>query len=240
MIKGGYYIKARKIQNSAISKSPPHVREIWDWILKEANHKDNSVCKRGQCIRTYNDIREGLAWYIGWRKMMYSKWQCEIAMKWLKKATMLTTQKTTRGILITVLKYDLYQDPKNYESHTVSHKKATRKPQTTDTINKNEKNDKNINNIYLVYKEKINSGSLLTRKAKDKLKARLKTFKEDQLLKAIDNFSQADWWMENNAHRGVAWFFHSDDRIDQFLNLKEAAASDIEVPDYAKPWQKKV
>ena len=34
------------------------------------------------------------------------------------------------------------------------------------------------------------------------------------------NFSQEDWWMENNSHRGLAWFFHSDDRIDQFINLK--------------------
>lgn len=132
-------MKARKIQDSAISKAPPHVREIWDWILKECNHKGTNVCKRGQCIRSYRDIIEGLSWYVGWRKMTYSKHHCEIAMKWLKKATMITTKKTTKGILISVVKYDYYQNPSNYESYKRNHTKATRKPQTTDTINKNER-----------------------------------------------------------------------------------------------------
>ena len=34
------------------------------------------------------------------------------------------------------------------------------------------------------------------------------------------NFSRDNWWMTHNAHRGVAWFFNSEDRIDQFLNLE--------------------
>ena len=42
-IKGGYYIKARQIQDSEIAHSPPHFREIWDWLIKEANHKDKKV-----------------------------------------------------------------------------------------------------------------------------------------------------------------------------------------------------
>ena len=146
-IKGGYYLKARCIQNSEISVMPPHVREIWDWLLKEANHTNRKVngktISRGQVIRTYDDIREGLKWKIGWRKCTYTKWQCEIAMKLLKKATMITTAKTTRGIIITICNYNFYQNPKNYESHSGSHRKATMKPQTTDTINKNDKELKN-------------------------------------------------------------------------------------------------
>jgi len=141
-IDGGYYIKARCIQNSDISTAPPHVREIWDWIIKEANHKDTRVCKRGQLVRSYKDVQEGLCWYVGWRKMTYKNHQCEIAMKWLKKAGMITTKKTTRGMLINIDKYDYYQDPSNYESHKETRKKATRKPQTSHTINKNEKNEK--------------------------------------------------------------------------------------------------
>jgi hypothetical protein len=42
---------------------------------------------------------------------------------------MITAQKTTRGMVVTILNYDKYQDPKNYESHKESHsddhKKAT-------------------------------------------------------------------------------------------------------------------
>lgn len=150
-IVGGYYIKARKIQDSEIATAPPHIREIWDWLLKEANHSEKNhyglSIQRGQLIRTYEDIQDGLHWMVGFRKEKYSKWQCEIAMKWLRNHDMITTMKTTRGMIITICNYDLYQDPKNYESHTKADTKATMKPQGTDTINKNDKNEIKEKNI---------------------------------------------------------------------------------------------
>jgi len=152
-IKGGYYIKARCIQDSEISIMPPYIREIWDWLLKEANHTDKmsngSSIKRGQLIRTFKDIQEGLKWMIGWRKMTYKKWQCENSMRFLRERTMITTMKTTRGMLITICNYSLYQDPKNYESNNKATTRATVNKQLTDTINKNDKNDKNVKNKYM-------------------------------------------------------------------------------------------
>ena len=146
-IDGGYYMKARCIQDSEISIMPPYVREIWDWLLKEANHSDNksngATIKRGQLVRTFKDIQEGLKWFVGWRKMTYKKWHCENATKLLMKADMITTVKTTRGMLITICNYSLYQDPKNYESNRRTTTRATDPKQTTDTINKNVKKDKN-------------------------------------------------------------------------------------------------
>jgi hypothetical protein len=144
-IKGGYYMKARKIQESEIAHAPPHVREIWDFFLCTASHSNGKSLERGQLLTSYEDIREALHWMVGWRKMRYSKWDCEKALKWLKKATMITTQKTTKGMIVTICNYRLYQNPKNYESHTEAKGKATRKPQTTDTIDKNVKNVKNNN-----------------------------------------------------------------------------------------------
>ena len=146
-IKGGYYIKARCIQDSEISIMPPYIREIWDWLLKEANHaekKTNGITiERGQLIRTFKDIQEGLKWMIGYRKMTYKKWQCENAMKFLRERSMITTLKTTRGMFITICNYSLYQDPTNYESNKKADTRATVDKQLTDTINKNVKNDKN-------------------------------------------------------------------------------------------------
>lgn len=138
-IKGGYYIKAKKIQESDIAHAPPHVREIWDWLLLRTNWKDTDVCKRGELLTSYDQIRDGLHWMVGWRKMTYSKWDCEKAMKVLLKATMVATRKTTRGMFITVLNYDKYQNIENYEGHKEDHTKATREPQTTDTIQKETK-----------------------------------------------------------------------------------------------------
>ena len=145
-IKGGYYIKARCIQNSEISTAPPYVREIWDWVLKECNHKESKssgkIIHRGECVRTFKDIQEGLKWMVGYRTEKYKKWQCENSMKWLTRVGMIATTKTTRGMVIKVLNYDKYQDPKNYESNNESNNEATMKQQLTDTINKNDKNEK--------------------------------------------------------------------------------------------------
>ena len=62
--------------------------------------------------------------------------------------------------------------------------------------------------------------------AKNKIQARLKDFTETELLEAIDNFANAEWWMKNNSHRGIKWFMHTQDRIEQFINLSENTKED--------------
>lgn len=118
-IKGGYYIKARSITSSEIMHSPPHVREVWDWLLMKANHKDYKISsktiKRGQLLTSLDEIREGLSWYVGYRKKSYTKDHMKASTKALRKASMITSTKTTRGIFITICNYDHYQDPRNYE-----------------------------------------------------------------------------------------------------------------------------
>lgn len=145
LVKGGYYLKARCIQESEIAHLPPHVREIWDWLIKECNHKPRKIygrmIERGQRLTSYKEIQEALHWTIGWRKMQYSKGNCETAMKLLKKRTMVTAEKTTRGFLVTVCNYDYYQNPENYVTDKVKTKQPTGEPQPHYTINKNEKND---------------------------------------------------------------------------------------------------
>lgn len=155
MIPGGYYLKARKAKTSWIARTSPCIREIWDWLISEANHEDNGVCKRGQLVRSYADIQEGLAWFVGYRKMTYSKWDCERALKALTKECMVATSKTTRGLLITICNYDTYQNPANYERHTEDHNDATRTPQTPDRVNKNDKNEKNVNDTPLPPKGRV-------------------------------------------------------------------------------------
>lgn len=98
------------------------------------------------------------------------------------------------------------------KSTTISepeHKKALEKQNLEDDIQR----------IFKNYIEKILPGSRLTKRAKDKIKTRLKEFSVDDILKGIDNFSEDDWWMTHNARRGIAWFFHSEDRTEQFRIL---------------------
>ena len=124
-IKGGYYIKSRCIQESAISIMPPCTREVWDWLLKEASHEPiemyNHKLERGQCLRSYSDIQEGLAWKIGYIKCKYSKGQIKVSLAALRRATMVDTRKNTHGLIITILNYDRYQNQNNYARHTDRH-----------------------------------------------------------------------------------------------------------------------
>lgn len=151
-IPGGYYIKARKIQGSDIAHAAPAVREIWDYLLREANHRDAKyggyTVKRGQLFRSYQDIREALSWFVGFRKMRYSEDATKKAMKALREQRRITTMKAPGGVLITILNYDFYQNPKNYEGTDESTDEGTiealRRHQCGTTYNnKNEKNERN-------------------------------------------------------------------------------------------------
>jgi len=130
-IPGGYYIKARVIKNKKIHFMPPHVREIWDYCLREANYSDSTygpyTVKRGQLFRDYSEIREDLCWFVGYRKMMYDENQTKKAMKALRDHDMILTKREPGGVLITVLNYDFYQDPNSYERTDESTSEGTAK-----------------------------------------------------------------------------------------------------------------
>ena len=147
-IQGGYYIKARCIKKSAIAHSPPYVREIWDYLLREANHKDSKysgfLLKRGQLFRTYREIRDDLKWKVGYRTERFNENQMKMGMRYLMKQLMITVTKQPRGNIITILNYNYFQNPKNYETTNETTNVTTNgQPmgnQLLPSINKNDKN----------------------------------------------------------------------------------------------------
>lgn len=183
MINGGYILQPRSFDTGSISKQPPHVREIWGYILQNANHKDSNNLKRGQLFTSYSEIIEALSWYVGFRKESYKKHQCETAMKVLMKQNMITTTRTTRGVIVTVCNYDYYQDPKNYESHNEAKTRTTREPHENRTINKNvnkeeeEKIIKEFNSICY----SLPKVERVTTARKNKIKSRLAEFKKNEV-----------------------------------------------------------
>lgn len=145
LIQGGYYLKARKIQESEIAHAPPHIREVWDHLLMVANHKGKTVhgryIKRGQTFRSYKEIQDALHWMVGFRRESYTQAQLETSMKYLRKHEMITTVRTTRGLIITILNYDTFQNPRNYENHNESpdenhNENLNENPDESPTINK--------------------------------------------------------------------------------------------------------
>ncbi len=115
----GYYIKARKVKESWVASAPPVVRELWDYLLREANFKDSRyggfIVRRGQLFRSYKQIRDDLSWRVGFRIQRYHESSMKRAMNALRREGMIELVSEPRGNLITVLNYAEYQDPKNYE-----------------------------------------------------------------------------------------------------------------------------
>ncbi len=114
MIKGGFILQARKLDSSDLALKPPHVREVFCWLCRKARFKDGIDLKRGQVRCTYSMIQESLSWNVGARRETYKKHQIETALKVLRKMGSITTQRTMRGILVTICNYDIYQNPRNY------------------------------------------------------------------------------------------------------------------------------
>lgn len=141
-------MKARSIKDSWISQAAPVVREVWDYLLREANHADKKyagvMVKRGQLFRTYGQIRDDLAWRVGFRIQRYTEDQMKHTMKLLRTQLIITLTNTPRGCIITILNYDKFQDPKNYESTNESTDEYTndtpRIHRSSLPINKNDKN----------------------------------------------------------------------------------------------------
>lgn len=142
-IKGGFILDPRCLDESDIKRSPPHVREVWRYLCKNANYEDSSYggfnIKRGQTFRSYKEIKEFLSWNIGWKEESYSDIQIKNSIRFLKDTGRITTEKKPRGVIFTIVKYDFYQNAENY-------KKTSEIPaqENTDTITMQESDNNGI------------------------------------------------------------------------------------------------
>ena len=116
-IPGGYILLARKMLESAVMDKPPLYLKLWTWMLLQAKFKEDKKLQRGQFITSIHDMQEAMSHYVGYRKVTPTKRQIRSIYERFNEASMTVTTKVTGGLLITILKYEEYQDPKNYECH---------------------------------------------------------------------------------------------------------------------------
>ncbi len=141
-IDGGAIIWARQTIDSEIFYNKPDKWfKIWFYLVAKANHTDNKRFKEGSCFLKYDWIMNATG---------ANKNEVDHCIRWLKSATMIATQKATRGFIVNVLNYPDFQNLQNYKSDTksdaIGEVKAKQKRNKSDTINKNVKNDKNVKN----------------------------------------------------------------------------------------------
>lgn len=135
-IPGGYVLLPRIMREWEIMKMAPINRELWFYLLINVLFADYKNLKRGQGFFRFQDIQEHLSWYVGFRRMQYSKPQITKSLRRLKNARMIETMKATQGIIITVCNYDYYQDALNYEGNNEGNENRLRRKRQGHNINK--------------------------------------------------------------------------------------------------------
>ena len=121
---------ARSLDESEIIRKPPYYRDIFFYLLRKAVWKDCTrrgyKLKRGEILTSYKEISGDLYWVVGARTDRYQNWQIHRAFKYLTKAHMIVTRKTTRGSIVSIVNYDKYQKPgaydRNHDSNTKDHR----------------------------------------------------------------------------------------------------------------------
>lgn len=142
-IKGGYILQPRIIDDSSIAHESPITRELWAYLLRNVSYQTTDKYVRGSGFFDLGTIAEDLHWYVGYRKMKYSKSQLTKTVRRLTERNTIETAKEIRGFIVTICNYEYYQDPKNYEGNSEGNTKKLRRNSEGLTINKNIKNIKN-------------------------------------------------------------------------------------------------
>ena len=133
-IKGGYIHLARQIIESEIfSDKPDKWFKIWLYLISKAKWRDGKQLKQGQCFMKYAWISEATK---------ANKNQIDHCIRWLKLSKQITTQKATRGLIVTICKYGIYQDLNNYKSETETRQDTNEKRNRSETDLKKKVNEK--------------------------------------------------------------------------------------------------
>jgi len=209
-IDNGATIWARQTIDSEIFKDKSHVWfKIWFYLITRMHFADNGKLNRGQRQLKYEWISDATG---------ATKHQIDMFIRWAKKSQMLTTHKTTRGMVVTICNYDYYQDLDNYKTDTETEMKPKQNRNRNDTILKKEKKEKKEKNIkppifpqnndyeiedpptpfdmfWLWYPKKVGKGD--AEKAWKKIKSPHDTLKK--IRASLEWQKQSDQWTKENG-----------------------------------------
>lgn len=119
-IPGGFILLSRQLLESEIFSKPPHYLKLWVWMLMKARWQDGNSLKRGQLLTCIAEMQDLGIHKIGNRDVgRFTADQVRSAYGFLVQSGAITVSKTTRGLIISIMKYDTYQTPESYEPHTV-------------------------------------------------------------------------------------------------------------------------
>ena len=160
--------------------------------MTKVRHKPDKGFERGKLLVSIPELQEACSHKVGFRKETPTKKQIFIILEWLRnphdgnqggnndfraKKTMIGTTKTTRGMVVKVYNYNVYQEPENYKKSYAGNAEGNGertaegqcREREGDTIHNNVKNDENVNNSIYASGDDINSSYKHVGKSKDEL-----------------------------------------------------------------------
>jgi len=156
MSKVGFIKDWRQELESDIWLMPPMYHRVWQWIKYSVNHSTGKIPNKdgtftliepGQHATSYRLIAQGVGYYEGRKWKEPNVKTIKSILDWLVKQNMISVQSNSKGTIITVVNWGLYQSEvdkgnseriaeETLEKHLVDTKKNV----------KNVKNDKKLNN----------------------------------------------------------------------------------------------
>lgn len=133
--RNGYILLAKSIFSSEIADMPLFFRWIWLYLLGKAEYREHANWRltRGQVLVTLDELARVCSWPVGYRIVGPSRRDAWRACEWLRERDMITTTKTTRGVIVSIRNYNRYQNPASYENDNEGATNATMKRQRRDT-----------------------------------------------------------------------------------------------------------
>ena len=144
-LETGAILISRSFCKSELFQSKPHAwTKIFLYIITNVHHASKGRFRRGENFFSYAEIR--LNCHV-------TKGQLEGCLRYLRDKTQIKTQKSTRGIIISLLEYDVYQTLDNYridrkkDAPQDAHKTKRRQPQDEEaTLKIKNESIKKLNN----------------------------------------------------------------------------------------------
>ena len=193
---------SRSIYDSEIWMKPPEWLKVWIYLLWRVNFEDNNLFKRWENLFNYQVI--AIECWVSYNVVN----KC---INFLKLAKQVSTQKTTRGVVLAINNYEQYQNLSNYrqnQSKTEAKWKQNESYTITEQCN-NVTNKQYIEEFSESFQETYNEW-LEYRKSKKKPVSTLAMKKQLTKLKWLWE-ERAILAINNSIEKDYSWIYESND-----------------------------
>lgn len=119
----------------AMDEMSPLQAKLYAWMLRRANFRDRGQLMQGQLITTIDEMRAAMSHHAGWKKVIPTPDQIRTAYGALtasrRNPARITVQRTTRGMVITVLDYCAFNNDDATASRQGARQENAREPGAT-------------------------------------------------------------------------------------------------------------